>query len=46
MTVGGPNREWMRVLTAVLDTPLVEVPARGPLNALMSAYWRLARRAL
>jgi len=41
-----PDREWMRVLTAVLDTPLVEVPARGPLNALMSAYWRLARRAL
>src|SRR5437763_15639719 len=40
-----PDREWMRVLTAVLDTPLVEVPARGPPDALMSAYWRLARRA-
>jgi GT2 family glycosyltransferase len=41
-----PDREWMRLLTARIDTPLVQVPLRGPLNALMDAYWRLARRGL
>jgi GT2 family glycosyltransferase len=41
-----PDREWMRLLTARIDTPLVEVPLRGPLNALMNAYWQLARKAL
>jgi GT2 family glycosyltransferase len=40
------DREWMRLLTPVLDTPLVAVPARGVLNAVMSAYWRVVRRAL
>ena len=40
------DREWMRLLTARIDTPLVQVPLRGPLNALMDAYWRLARRGL
>ena len=36
-----PDREWMRVLTAHLDTPLVGVPGRRPLNTMMAAYWRL-----
>jgi GT2 family glycosyltransferase len=39
-----PDRVWMRVLTDTLDTPLVEVPARRPLNAAMALYWRIARR--
>ena len=39
-----PDRQWMRVLTPVLDTPLVEVPARRPLNAVMAAYWGLVSR--
>jgi len=29
-----------------LDTPLVEVPLRGPLNAVMAAYWRVVSKAL
>jgi len=41
-----PDRQWMRVLTAKLDTPLVEVPLRGPLNAVMAAYWRVVSKAL
>jgi GT2 family glycosyltransferase len=41
-----PDREWMRVLTARIDTPLVDVPARAPINALVAAYWRLVSRAL
>jgi GT2 family glycosyltransferase len=41
-----PDREWMRVLTAHLDTPLVGVPGRRPLNSMMAAYWRLVSRAL
>jgi GT2 family glycosyltransferase len=41
-----PDREWMRVLTPRLDTPLVEVPARGFLNAVMAAYWRVVSRAI
>jgi len=41
-----PDRQWMRVLTARLDTPLVEVPLRGPLNAMMAAYWSVASRLL
>jgi GT2 family glycosyltransferase len=40
------DRQWMRLLTARVDTPLVAVPARRPLNALMDAYWRMASRAL
>jgi GT2 family glycosyltransferase len=39
-----PNREWMRVLTDRLDTPLVDPPGVGVLNACMSAYWRLVQR--
>jgi GT2 family glycosyltransferase len=41
-----PDREWMRLLTARIDTPLVDVPLRAPLNAVMNAYWQLVRRAL
>jgi hypothetical protein len=36
----------MRLLTPVIDTPLVAVPARGAVNALMSWYWRLVYRLL
>jgi len=39
-----PDREWMSILTDTLDTPLIEVPARRPLNAMMSLYWRMVRR--
>jgi GT2 family glycosyltransferase len=37
-----PDREWMRVLTDQLDTPLVSLPGlvRGPLNAVMRVYWK------
>jgi GT2 family glycosyltransferase len=38
------DREWMRVLTDRLDTPLVDPPGVGVLNACMSAYWRIVRR--
>jgi GT2 family glycosyltransferase len=41
-----PDREWMRMLTPRMDTPLVDVPAQRPLNAIMAAYWRLVSRAL
>lgn len=40
------DRDWMRLLTARIETPLVQVPARGAVNALMAAYWRLVSRAL
>lgn len=41
-----PDRVWMRVLTDRLDTPLVPLPTglKTVLNALMRAYWRLARQ--
>lgn len=39
-----PDRDWMRVLTDRLDTPLVQVPALPLLNAVMSAYWRIVSR--
>jgi GT2 family glycosyltransferase len=39
-----PDREWMPVLTDRLDTPLVDPPGVGVLNACMAAYWRLVRR--
>jgi GT2 family glycosyltransferase len=41
-----PDREWMRVLTDEFDSPLVALPGaiRGPLNAVMRAYWRVASR--
>lgn len=40
-----PDREWMgRLLTTRLDTPLIEVPARGPLNAVMTGYWKVVSR--
>ncbi|MBC6446843.1 glycosyltransferase family 2 protein [Actinokineospora xionganensis] len=41
-----PDREWMRVLTPRLDTPLIQVPAviLRPLNAATTAYWKLVRR--
>jgi GT2 family glycosyltransferase len=40
------NRAWMRVLTDEFDSPLVALPpsVRGPLNAAMRAYWRVASR--
>jgi GT2 family glycosyltransferase len=39
-----PDREWMRVLTDRLDTPLVNPPGVGVLNVCMSSYWQLVRR--
>jgi GT2 family glycosyltransferase len=40
-----PDREWMRVLTARMDTAVVPLPAIvGPVNALLGAYWRLVSR--
>lgn len=41
-----PDREWMRVLTDQLDTPLVSLPGavRRPLNAVMRLYWKAASR--
>jgi GT2 family glycosyltransferase len=41
-----PDREWMRVLTDTIETPLIDIPARGAVNAVMRGYWRLVRRAL
>ncbi|GAA4710480.1 glycosyltransferase family 2 protein [Phytohabitans rumicis] len=41
-----PDREWMRVLTDRFDTPLINPPGVGVLNAAMSAYWRLISRHL
>lgn len=40
------DRAWMRVLTDELDTPLVSLPSvvRGPLNAMMRLYWRVASK--
>ena len=40
-----PDREWMRVLTARMDTAVVPLPAVvRPVNALIAAYWRLVSR--
>jgi GT2 family glycosyltransferase len=41
-----PDRQWMRVLTTRLETPLINVPTPvlRPLNALTTAYWTLIRR--
>jgi GT2 family glycosyltransferase len=41
-----PNREWMRVLTDQLDTPLVALPTavRTPLNLAMRTYWKVVSR--
>ncbi len=40
-----PDREWMRVLTPRMDTAVVPLPAIvTPVNAVMSAYWRLVSR--
>jgi GT2 family glycosyltransferase len=41
-----PDRAWMTVLTDQFDSPLVPLPpaVRGPLNAVMRAYWRVASR--
>lgn len=42
-----PEREWMAVLTDRLDTTAVALPAgTGLLNALVHAYWSVARRAV
>jgi hypothetical protein len=42
-----PDRELAPWLTPTLDPAMVTVPAIvGPLNRLVGAYWRLARRAL
>jgi GT2 family glycosyltransferase len=39
-----PDREWMSLLTPILDTSLIEVPARDLINRLMAAYWRVVSR--
>jgi GT2 family glycosyltransferase len=40
-----PDRQWMRVLTPRMDTQVIALPAVvGPVNALLSAYWRLVSR--
>jgi GT2 family glycosyltransferase len=41
-----PDREWMRVLTDQLDTPLIALPSavRTPLNLVMRSYWKFASR--
>lgn len=42
-----PEREWMDRLTDRLDTVAVDLPAgTGVLNALVHAYWLVARRLL
>lgn len=41
-----PDRAWMHVLTERFNTPLINPPGVGLLNAAMSAYWRLIRRWL
>jgi GT2 family glycosyltransferase len=39
-----PNRQWMGLLTDVLDPTAIALPAvTGPLNAVMRVYWRLVR---
>lgn len=40
-----PDREWMRVLTTRLETPLIKVPSAvlRPLNFLTTTYWSLIR---
>jgi GT2 family glycosyltransferase len=40
------DREWMLRLTPVIDTELVAVPGRRMVNAAMSAYWAVVRRAV
>lgn len=41
-----PAREWMRLLTDRLDTPLIPLPSvvLTPLNAVMRVYWLMVRR--
>jgi GT2 family glycosyltransferase len=40
-----PDREWMRVLTARMDTAVVPLPAVvRPVNVVIAAYWRLVSR--
>lgn len=43
-----PDHEWMRVLTARLETPLISVPNAilRPLNLLTTAYWSLIRHLI
>jgi GT2 family glycosyltransferase len=38
-----PDRQWMRVLSDTLDTPLISLPraVQAPLNVVMRAYWRI-----
>lgn len=40
------DREWMKVLTSHLETPLIDVPkvVLRPLNVITTAYWKLIRR--
>jgi GT2 family glycosyltransferase len=38
------DREWMRVLTDRLDTPLVNPPGVAFFNGVMSRYWRVVQR--
>jgi GT2 family glycosyltransferase len=37
------DRQWMRILTDRFNTPLINPPGVGVLNAAMVAYWRLVR---
>ncbi|WP_156758466.1 glycosyltransferase family 2 protein [Actinokineospora pegani] len=39
------DKQWMRVLTHQLNTPLIQVPpiVLRPLNAVMGLYWRVVR---
>jgi GT2 family glycosyltransferase len=40
-----PDKVWMDRLTDQLDATAIELPAVvGPLNAVMRAYWRIARK--
>jgi len=40
-----PDKVWMGRLTDQLDATAIELPAVvGPLNAVMRAYWRIARK--
>jgi GT2 family glycosyltransferase len=40
------DKVWMRRLTSRIDTQLVAVPARGPVNAVMTVYWKAVRWAV
>jgi GT2 family glycosyltransferase len=42
-----PDREWMSRLTSHLDAIAIDLPAvSGPLNKIMTGYWRVARKLI